>query len=127
MTVSPFRSKLIVGSPSLEEYFKTEIGNTKLAYKSAKVGRDEVSSRCRLLVSGNQTLTSLLDQVESAWHAGSELLNIPTTTSEIRNDIEGTCTLSPAGTNVGILCRIVQVETRTCDANSSDEIYPIST
>jgi hypothetical protein len=36
MTVSPFRSKLIVDSPSLEEYLKTEIGNTRLAYKSAK-------------------------------------------------------------------------------------------
>ena len=125
MTVSPFRSKLIVDSPSLEEYLKTQIGNTKLAYKSAKVGRDDVSSRCRLLVSGNETLPSLLDQVESAWHPGSELLNIPTTMSENRNDIEGTCTLSPSGTNVG--CRTVQAETRTCDANSSDEIYLIST
>jgi hypothetical protein len=80
-----------------------------------------VSSRCRLLVSGNETLPSLLDQVES------ELLNIPTTMSENRNDIEGTCTLSPSGTNVGILCGTTQAETRTCDSSSSDEIYLIST
>src|SRR5271155_5718471 len=91
MTVSPFRSKLIVDSPSSEAYFKTEIGNIKLAYKSAKVRRDEVSSRCRLLVSGNQTLTFLLDQVEAAWHDGSELPNIPTTMSKIPNEIEGMC------------------------------------
>ena len=119
--------KLIVDSPSLGESLKTEIGNTKVAYKRAKVRRDEVSSRCQLLVSGDETLTSLLDQVELAWHAGSEHLNIPTTRSENRNVTEGTCTLSPAGANVGILCRIVQEETRTCDDNSSDEIYPIST
>jgi hypothetical protein len=97
MRVSPCRSKLIVDSPSLEEYFKTEMGRTKLAYKSAKVGRDEVSSRCRLLVSGNQSLTFLLDQVEAAGHAGSELQNIPATMSEFQNDLEGMCTFLRLG------------------------------
>jgi len=75
----------------LPEYFIAELQNTKIAYDTVKARRDEVSSRCRLLASGSQTLEYLLDKVvETGQHAGSEL-NISTTVSDIHNDVEGMC------------------------------------